>query len=254
MRYIYRGAILILWFNQIEYDGFWYDARVTAVDGDEIEYIDWEGPTNTTQALDDSQGDENDSGSLFFPEEQLIKLGKGSRRLWRPWRRNIQRYDVRPYRCFHIGDSIEAPVMYPDFRFHYHTTDTSHLYLPARIVDVQGDKYVIRFSPALSAHAWWPGRMPKGQKIDLVPGLGIRVENPFDFDRVMVDMDWVRPFSAGPRPVLGVQSIKPSGWSLFQGVHLRNLEDLLERSLWRNNHDPKRTGGQRDQSLFVNEE
>lgn len=239
---------------QIEYDGFWYDARVTAVDGDEIEYIDWDGPTNTTQALDDSQGDENDSGSLFFPEEQLIKLGKGSRRLWRPWRRNVQRYDVRPYRCFHIGDSIEAPVMYPDFRFHYHTTDTSHLYLPARIVDVQGDKYVIRFSPALSAHGWWPGRMPKGQPIDLVPGLGIRVENPFDFDRVTVDMDWVRPFSAGPRPVLGVQSIKPSGWSLFQGVHLGNLEDLLERSLWRNNHDPRRTGGQRDQSLFVNEE
>lgn len=96
--------------------------------------------------------------------------------------------------------------------------------------------------------------MPKGQPIDLVPGLGIRVENPFDFDRVTVDMDWVRPFSAGPRPVLGVQSIKPSGWSLFQGVHLGNLEDLLERSLWRNNHDPKRTGGQRDQSLFVNEE
>ena len=166
----------------------------------------------------------------------------------------MKSYDLRPYRCFHIGDSIEAPVMYPDFRFHYHTTDTSHLYLPARIVDVQGDKYVIRFSPALSAHGWWPGRIPKGQPIDLVPGLGIRVENPFDFDRVTVDMDWVRPFSAGPRPVLGVQSIKPSGWSLFQGVHLGNLEDLLERSLWRNNHDPKRTGGQRDQSLFVNEE
>ncbi len=54
MWYIYRGAILILWFDQIEYDGFWYDARVTAVDGDEIEYIDWDGPTNTTQALDDS--------------------------------------------------------------------------------------------------------------------------------------------------------------------------------------------------------
>ncbi|KAI4193337.1 MAG: hypothetical protein LQ350_008370 [Teloschistes chrysophthalmus] len=33
---------------QIEYDGFWYDARVTAVDGDEVEYIDWDGPSNTT--------------------------------------------------------------------------------------------------------------------------------------------------------------------------------------------------------------
>ena len=96
--------------------------------------------------------------------------------------------------------------------------------------------------------------MPKGQQIDLVPGVGKGVENPFNFDRVAVDMDWVRPFSARPRPILGVQSIKPSGWSLFQGVHLGNLEDLSERSLWRNNHDPKRTGGQRDQSLCVNEE
>lgn len=86
-----------------------------------------------------------------------------------------------------------------------------------------------------------------------MPGLDIRVENPFDFDRVTVDMNWVRPFSAGSRSVLGVQSIKSSEWSLFQGVYLDNLEDLLERSLWRNNHDSKRTGEQRDQSLFVNE-
>ena len=85
-------------------------------------------------------------------------------------------------------------------------------------------------------------------------GLGIRVENPFDFNRVTVDINWVHPFSVRPRPVLRVQSIKSSGWSLFQGVHLGNLEDLLERSLWRNNYDSKRTGGQRDQSLFVNEE
>lgn len=37
------------------------------------------------------------------------------------------------------------------------------------------------------------------------------VENPFDFNRVMVYMDRVRPFSAGPRPVLGIQSAEPSG-------------------------------------------
>ena len=223
------------------------------MDGDEIEYVDWDGKTDTTEALDETQGDEDDSGSLFFTEEQLAMLGKGSRRLWRPWRRNLQRYDVRPYRRLHIGDIIEAPVMYPDFRLHYHTTDTSHLYLPARIVDVQGDKYVIRFSAALSAHEWWPGRMPKGQRIDLVPGSGAWVENPFDFDRVMVDMDCVRPFSTGSRPVLGVQSFKPSGWSSLQGVYLGNLEDLLERNLWKKNPDPKRTGGQRDQSQFAHE-
>jgi hypothetical protein len=79
--------------------------------------------------------------------------------------------------------------------------------------------------------------MPKGQIIDLVPGLGISVENPFDFDRVTVDMDLVRPFSAGPRPVLGVQSVKPSGWSSFQGVYLENLEDLLEQGLWKTDCD-----------------
>jgi hypothetical protein len=144
--------------------------------------------------------------------------------------------------------------MFPDFRYHYHVTDNSELYLPARIVDVQGDQYVIEFSPALSVHEWWPGRMPKGKPIDLVPGSGVKVENPFDFNRVTLGMDRVRPFSAGPRPVLGVQSAKPSGWSSFQGVRLCNLEDLLERSLWNNDRDSQRTGGQKDWSPFANEE
>ncbi|KAL7899216.1 hypothetical protein HDV63DRAFT_403272 [Trichoderma sp. SZMC 28014] len=241
---------------QIEYDGLWYDARVTIVDGDEIEYIDWDispmqAPDIITEAQYDSQEIETDSGSFFFSEEQLTQLGKGTRRLWQPWRRNIIKYDIRPYRCFHIGDTVDAPVMYPDFRLHYHVTDDSQLYFPARIVDVQDDQYVVEFSPALSVHGWWPGRMPKGEQVDLVPGSGIKVENPFDFNRVTLSMDQVRPFSRGPRPVLGVQSAKPSGWSSFQGVHLSNLEHLLERSLWNNDHDSQRTGGQRDRSPFV---
>ncbi|KAK3309277.1 uncharacterized protein B0T15DRAFT_566133 [Chaetomium strumarium] len=211
---------------QIGYDGLWYDSKVTVVDGDEIEYIDWDSapeqvPTDITEAQDDSQGDEKDSGSFFFPDKQLTQLGKGTRRLWRTWRRNLQRYDVRPYRCFHIGDTIQAPVMYPDFRYHYHLTDNSELYLPARIVDVQGDQYVIEFN--------------------LVPESGTKGENPFDFHRVTVGMDRVRPFTAGPRPVLGIQSAKPSGWSSFQGVRLCNLEDLLERGLWDNDRDSQRT-------------
>ncbi|KAL7952405.1 hypothetical protein V8C34DRAFT_319073 [Trichoderma compactum] len=226
---------------QIEYDGFWYDARVTAVDGDEIEYIDWDNlpmqaPNTITEAQYNSQGDETDSGSFFFPEEQLAQLGKGTRRLWRPWRRNIIKYDIRPYRCFHIGDTIEAPVMYPD------------------LIQLPCDQYVVEFSPALSVHGWWPGRMPKGEQVDLVPGSGIKVENPFDFNRVTLSMDRVRPFSGGPRPVLGVQSAKPSGWSSFQGVHLSKLEHLLERSLWNNDHDSQRTGGQRDRSTFASTE
>lgn len=229
------------------------------MDGDEIEFADWDilprrDETNIRQARDGGEADEKDDGDLFFPEEQLAQLGKGTRRLWRPWRRNMTRYDVRPYRCFHVGDTIEAPVMYPDFRFHYHVADDSHLYLPARIVDVQGDQYVIEFSPALSVHGWWPGRMPKGKQVDLVPGSSVKVENPFDFNRVTLGMDRVRPFIVGPRPVLGVQSAKPAGWSSFQGVHLRELDHLLEESLWNNDRNNERTGSQRDRSPFANEE
>ena len=228
------------------------------MDDDEIEYIDWDSlpeqvPTNITEAQDDSNGDEKDSGGLFFSEEQLTQLGKATRRPWRPWRKNLTWSFVRPYHCFHIGDSVQAPVMYPDFRFHYHITENSQLYLPARIVDVQGSQYVIEFSPALSAHEWWPGRMPKGKEVELVPGSGVKVENPFDFNRVTVDMDRVRPFSAGPQPVLGVQSAKPFGWSSFQDVHLYNLEDLLERSLWNDDRGSQRSGDQRDWSPFMNE-
>ena len=229
------------------------------LDGDEIEFIDWESlpeqnPASTEEAQDDSNWDAEDSGSFFFSKEQLTQLGKGTRRVWRPWQKNIRRYEVRPYRCFHIGDSVEAPVMYPDFRYHYHITSNSQLYLPARIVDVHGDRYVIEFSPALSVHAWWPGRMPKGEKVKLVPGSNEEVENPFNFNRLTVDMDLVRPFSAGPRPILGVQSAKPSGWSSFQGVHFRRLENLWDRILWGDGGVSQQIGGQRDRSLFVNAE
>ena len=204
------------------------------MDGDEIEYIDWvslpeQTSINTAEAQDDDSGDREDRVTIAFSDEQLTQLGKGTRRSWHPRKRM---FNVRPYRCFHIGDSIEAPVMYPDFRLHYHVTDKSQLYLPARIVDVQGDQYVIEFSPALSVHEWWPGRMLKSE-VELVPGSGVKVENPFDFNnRMTLSMDLVRPFSMGPRPALGVQSVKPSGWSPFQGVHLCSLEDLLEQSLW----------------------
>ena len=70
-----------------------------------------------------------------------------------------------------------------------------------------------------------------------MPGSGIKVENLFDFNCVILGIDRVCPFITGPQPVLGVQSAKPPGWSLFQGVHLCELEDLLEESLWNNDHD-----------------
>ncbi|KJX93795.1 hypothetical protein TI39_contig4254g00001 [Zymoseptoria brevis] len=233
---------------QIEYDGHWYDSRVTVVDGDEIEFVDWEtsatksGPNNT-RASHSGGPNETDDDSLFFPEEQLAQLGKGTRRLWRPWRRNVHKYDVRPYRRFHIGDTIEAPVMYPDFRYHYHDIKDSQLYLPGRIVDVEGDQYAVEFSPAFTVHSWWPGRMSRGEEVDSVPGSDIKLKNPFDFNRVDVAMDLVRPFIEGPRPALGVQSAKPSGWSSFQGIHLCELEDLWERSLWNKDRDAEGAGG-----------
>lgn len=133
--------------------------------------------------------------------------------------------------------------MYPDVRFHYHVIENSQLYLPARIVDIQDDQYVIEFSPAFSVHSWWPGNIPQGIQVEIVPGSDIKIENPFDFNRVTVAMDRVRPFIAGPRPVLGVQSTKPSGWSSFQGIHLCNLDDLLEGSLWNSDRDNEQLAG-----------
>ena len=123
--------------------------------------------------------------------------------------------------------------MYPDFRMHHHKMEESQLCLPARIAEVHGDQYVVEFSPALSAHAWWPGRLAKGAPVELVPASGVTVENPYDANRVALHMDLVRPLSSsGPRSVLGLQSTQPAGWGAFQGVQLRNLEDLLEQSLW----------------------
>ncbi|KAM3547738.1 hypothetical protein ARSEF4850_009834 [Beauveria asiatica] len=221
---------------QVEYDGIWHDSRVTLVAEDEIEFVDWDEIAPQAEPdtpIDDGSSDSSDDyGGYFFSEDVLKNLGKGTRRLWRPWKRDITKYDVRPFRCLHIGDSIDAPVMYPDFRFHYHTAENSQLYLPARIVDVQGDQYVVEFSPAVSAYAWWPGRLEKGTAIELIPGSGVYAGNPYQVNRATLAMNLVRPLSTGPRPVLGMQSGKPPSWSSFQGVQLGNLEELLEESLW----------------------
>lgn len=230
---------MILTFQQIEYDGYWHDSRVTVVEEDELEFVDWyEAPTisdpGSAVSQDGRASDEEGSLGLLFSPEQLTTLGKGTRRVWRPWRRNTTSYNVRPYRCLHVGDFVDAPVMYPDFRLHYHDISDSQLYLPARIIEVQSDQYVVEFSAALSAHEWWPGRLPKGAPIEVVPKSGVTVANPHDFNRLTVSMDLVRPLSIGPRPVLGIQSAKPAGWSSFQGVRLGSLEDLLEQSLWEN--------------------
>ncbi|KAM5489909.1 hypothetical protein MaudMau93_002771 [Microsporum audouinii] len=225
--------------QQTEHDGYWHDSRVTAVEEDEVEFVDWyEAPTisdpGSAVSQDGRANDEEDGFHLLFSSEQLTTLGKGTRRVWRPWRRNMTSYNIRPYRCLHVGDFVDAPVMYPDFRLHYHDISDAQLYLPARIIEVQGDQYVVEFSAALLAHEWWPGRLPKGTPIEVVPKSGVTIANPHDFSRLTVSMDLVRPLSVGPRPVLGIQSAKPARWSSFQGVRLGNLEDLLEQSLWEN--------------------
>ncbi|CAH0055447.1 unnamed protein product [Clonostachys solani] len=204
--------------EKVEYDGLWYDSRVTLVDEDEIEFVDWDQIAPRAEPdtpIEDRRSDSSDDHGGLFSEEMLERLGKGTRRLWRPWKRDITKYDVRPFRCLHIGDSINAP-----------------LYMPARIVDVQGDQYVVEFSPAVSAYAWWPGRLEKGTSIELIPGSGIHADNPYELNRATLAMNLVRPLSTGPRPVLGMQSGKPPRWSSFQGVQLGNLEELLEQSLW----------------------
>ena len=116
--------------QQIEYDGCWYDSRVTVVDGDEIEYTDWDRlsediPRTKAQTECNDEENEEDAYGFFFSEEQLRELGKGTRRHWRPWRKNTSRCDIRPYRCFHVSDTAEAPVVYPDFRFKYYDMSDS---------------------------------------------------------------------------------------------------------------------------------
>ncbi|KAF2206686.1 hypothetical protein CERZMDRAFT_52637, partial [Cercospora zeae-maydis SCOH1-5] len=51
-------------------------------------------------------------------------------------RRNLNIYNIRPYRRFYISDTIEAPIIYLDFRFYYYNISNLQLYLPARIVDI----------------------------------------------------------------------------------------------------------------------
>lgn len=92
--------------------------------------------------------------------------------------------------------------------------------------------------------------MPQGKEVEIVPGSGVEVGNPFDFNCMTLGMDLARPLSMGPRPALGVQSARPSGWNSFQGVHLSSLEDLLERSLWNSDRDSQRTGGQKGGNPF----
>uniref|UniRef100_A0A8H7N3M6 Uncharacterized protein n=1 Tax=Bionectria ochroleuca TaxID=29856 RepID=A0A8H7N3M6_BIOOC len=64
---------------QVEYDGLWYDSRVTLVDEDEIEFVDWDqiapraGPDTP---IEDSKSDSSDEYGGLFSEQMLETLEK----------------------------------------------------------------------------------------------------------------------------------------------------------------------------------
>ncbi|CAI2177195.1 17280_t:CDS:2 [Funneliformis geosporum] len=234
---------------QIHVDGSWFDVKVTEVNGDYVKHVAWShtppnSPTEDTEKYedtengedekgDDTKDDDSEGGSLGgFTEDQLLEQEKSPEKLWCPWSKGITSWDIRPYRCLHVGDLVEAPVTYPDYLFRYHGLEESQLYLPARIMDVQDDQYLIKFSPAVSAYAWWPGRT-SSDEFPREPGSKETVKNPFDGIQVIMSMDRVRPYAVDPNPVLGTQSIRPHSWSAFQGVQFADLQQIDDDILWK---------------------
>ncbi|CAI2167855.1 8298_t:CDS:2 [Funneliformis geosporum] len=189
---------------QINVDGLWHDVKVTAVNGKFVKHID-----------------------------ELYAQQKNPARCWCPWTEGISSSDIRPYRCLHVGDLVEAPVIYQDYLFRYYCLEESQLYLPARIIDVQDDQYLVKFSPAVSAYAWWPGNTSSDNEFPRELGSKETVKNPFDGIQVTMSMDRVRPYIAGPHPVLDTQSIRPHSWSAFQGVQFTDLQQIDENILWK---------------------
>ena len=198
-----------------------------------MEYVDWPStpdsndPTNN----EDFTEDDDDDSLGGFADDLLLSLKKSDSKIWCPWTLKKSNSDVRPYRCLHVGDLVEAPVTYPDYRFHYYSIDESQLFLPARIIDVQGDHYLVKFSPAVIAYDWWPGRT--SSEFPREPGTKETVKNPFVDTQVTVSMDRVRPYAAGVSPVLGTQSIRSQSWSAFQGIQFTDLQQFDENILWK---------------------
>ncbi|RUP49056.1 hypothetical protein BC936DRAFT_143369 [Jimgerdemannia flammicorona] len=213
---------------------YWYDVKVTAVNGDKVEYEQWSAVVEDD--VNEDYGDDDDSGMMGFGDEELLGMRKGTSKLWCPWVNDITNCDVRPYRCLDIGDVVEVPVLYPDYAFTYHSVQDSQLYLPARIVDVEEDIYLVEFSPRVMAYKWWPGRASVSSKVPRTKGATETVENPFSRNRLKVNMDLVRPsaVASGAHPVLGTVSLKPQSWSAFQGIQMTVLQDVVEKSFWHN--------------------
>lgn len=156
-----------------------------------------------------------------------MALEKEKPKEWCPWKRGKTSCDIRPYRCFDIGDLVEAPVAYPDYLNRYYVLEESQLFLPARIIGVQGDQYLVNFSPAAVAYKWWPNRTDQE-----ISGLNEPDDKQTNF---WVNMDRVRPYNSevGVQPVLGTQSIVPQSWSAFQGAQFTDLRQVDENILWK---------------------
>ncbi|CAG8587401.1 17164_t:CDS:2, partial [Dentiscutata heterogama] len=216
---------------QIYVDGLWHDVKVTKVCDKDVEYVNWSSE-DVIPAEDTENEDSEDI--LGFTEDALIGLEKGNKRTWCPWEEEINTWDIRPYRCLHIGDLVEAPVVYPDYNYCYHSLEESQLYLLARIIEVEEDRYLVEFNPAVIAYKWWPGRSSNPDKFPRKRGDKETVENRFRGTKVWVSMDRVRPYlGADPHPVLGISSMRPHSWSAFQGVQFADLQQFSEDFLWK---------------------
>ncbi|CAG8711418.1 178_t:CDS:2, partial [Cetraspora pellucida] len=220
---------------QVKVDELWHDVKVTEVNDNDVKFANWSFvDAEDTESIEDSE-------EVFgFAEQTLINLEKGENRSWCPWKdddgKGITKWDIRPYRCLHVGDLVEVPVVYPDYKYCYYSLEDSQLYLPARIIEVEGEQYLVEFNPAVIAYTWWPGRSSNPNKFPRKPGVKETVNNPFDGTRVLVNMDRVRPYcGADSHPVLGISSMRPHSWSVFQGIQFTDLQQFSEDILWKQN-------------------
>lgn len=177
----------------------WVDVRVITSDDDYVIYEDWDQYAEYT----------NEQGQHFETNNQLVSIGKGTRKIWCPWLQDISSCDVRPYKCLDIGDAVEAPVLYPDFAMEYYEISESELRLPAWIVGINDDEYDIEFQPSVLACKWWPGRPEIPVDIIKKHDSCNVIENTYRSNKVSVKMDLVRPLVIGAHPVIGYISVNP---------------------------------------------
>ncbi|CAG8698988.1 4269_t:CDS:2, partial [Scutellospora calospora] len=121
---------------QVNVGGLWHDVKVTEVNDKDVKYVNWSS-TENLEVSEDVIYLEDSEDVIGFSDDMYITAEKGERRNWCPWKDGITKWDIRPYRCLHVGDLVEAPVVYPDYNYCYHSLEESQLYLTARIIEVE---------------------------------------------------------------------------------------------------------------------